>query len=138
QGIVKKSKNLVALSIECEPNGELELHRHFENCRNPRVIVPAEAFPGYRDDWVGIDSFSWGIRCPQFNASAPNYGVVGPQVLDWKQYFLWNLIAPRGSKNPSIQANQENGNGNVGLVSEGVGSFGPFVIGDPVVHANVL
>jgi len=51
-----------------------------------------------------------------------------PPALAW----LWRLVAPRGHANPSVA--DETG----GIITEGVGSYGPFLTGSIVAQANIL
>jgi hypothetical protein len=63
----------------------------------------------------------------------PSYGIIGlfhllPPALAW----LWRLVSPRGSGNPSIVDSSG------GMGSEGVGSYWPFATGRRVDQANLL
>lgn len=103
-----------------------------EPCPNPRVILPRRLIPNVIHGSVHVDVRSFGIRMPACTKSDPTYGIAGlfhilPPALAW----LWRLVSPRGHNNPSIV-------GSLGLFTEGVGSYGPFLTGRSVVHANML
>jgi len=81
---------------------------------------------------VEVDVRSFGVRTPPCTAEVPSYGILGmlhilPPAIAW----LWRLVAPRGHNNPSITETE-------GLTGEGVGSYGPFLTGKRVSHANLL
>jgi len=88
--------------------------------------------PGIINDAVEVDVRSFGIRTPPCTKERPSYGILGllhilPPALGW----LWRLVAPRGHNNPSIIETE-------GITSEGIGSYGPFLTGKWVNHANLL
>lgn len=127
-------KPLVFLSYDVQPGESVSLFKHYENCSNPRVIVPKSAMPDFYDGPCAVDVMSFGIRAPRSVAHNPTYGVAGiVQVLDWKQYLMWCLVCPRGDKNPSTTTSV-----NGGLVTEGEGSMRPFNVGDKLAVANSL
>ncbi|HQK76999.1 MAG TPA: DUF4914 family protein, partial [Candidatus Hydrogenedentes bacterium] len=69
---------------------------------------------------------------PRCTSADPSYGILGlfhilPPALAW----LWRLVSPRGSDNPSIVETE-------GMSSEGVGSYWPFATGRKVDQANLL
>jgi len=101
-------------------------------CPNPRVIFPRRMVPGVIEGPVSVDYRSFGVRTPPCSKEAPSFGIVGyfhilPAALAW----LWRLAAPRGHENPSIIET-------AGMTSEGVGSYGPFLTGDIIRHADLL
>ncbi|MCB0322989.1 MAG: DUF4914 family protein [Bdellovibrionales bacterium] len=101
-------------------------------CANPRVMVPTSLIYDYFKEEVAIDINSFGVRCPLTTQDKPNYGIVGlVQVVHPLLYWIWELVAPRGSANPSIV-------GADGLESEGVGAYREFLIGDDIDHAAQL
>jgi hypothetical protein len=111
---------------------EHTLDANGERCPNPRVILPRRLVPNVINGSVSVDIRSFGIRMPACTRENPTYGIAGifhllPPALAW----LWRLVSPRGHNNPSIV-------GGFGLFSEGVGSYGPFLTGRNVVHANML
>ncbi len=101
-------------------------------CPNPRVIMPRRMVPKVVNDEVEVDVRSFGVRAPICTKESPSYGILGmlhilPPALAW----IWRLVAPRGSKNPSIIASDD-------MQSEGVGSYWPFATGKMVRQANLL
>ncbi len=103
-----------------------------EPCPNPRVIFPRRLVPGVVNEPMQIDFRSFGIRTPPCTKENPTYGILGyfhllPPALAW----LWRLSAPRGFDNPSIVESK-------GLQSEGIGTYGPFLTGSLIKHANLL
>jgi len=88
--------------------------------------------PNVVSEPIEVDVRSFGIRTPPCTAERPSYGILGmlhilPPALAW----VWRLVAPRGHNNPSIIETE-------GITSEGVGSYGPFLTGRSVNHANLL
>lgn len=134
---IHPDKPLVFFNMDAMPGSTCLIWEHImdsENtpCSNPRVIVPRTFFEGHVDMPVEVDIRSFGIRTPVSTRENPDYGIVGlfhvlPPALAW----LWRLVAPRGSNNPSIV---DTG----GLKSEGVGSYWPFTTGKYVNQANLL
>ena len=128
---------LVFLNIQAVPTATCLVWEHTLDstgipCPNPRVILPRRMVPGVVSDPVEVDVRSFGIRTPPCTAERPSYGILGmihilPPALAW----LWRLIAPRGHNNPSIIETK-------GITSEGIGSYGPFLTGKWVTHANLL
>lgn len=102
-------------------------------CPNPRMIMPRSMIKGIINEPVEVDVRSFGVRTPPCTADKPSYGIIGmlqflPPALAW----LWRLVAPRGHANPSIVSSAD------ALESEGIGSYGPFLTGKDVMHANML
>jgi hypothetical protein len=128
---------LIFLNVEGIPGSTCLLWEHIEDspgkaCPNPRVIFPRRMVPGVVDGTVEIDYRSFGVRTPPCTKEKPTYGIIGyfhilPPALAW----LWRLVAPRGHDNPSII---DTG----GMTSEGVGTYGPFLTGNIVKHANLI
>ncbi|MBF0217131.1 MAG: DUF4914 family protein [Candidatus Omnitrophica bacterium] len=128
---------LIFLNLKGIPRATCLLWEHMrdkngEPCPNPRVILPRRIIPNIINGPVSVDVRSFGIRMPACTRENPTYGLAGlfhflPPALAW----LWRLVSPRGHNNPSIV-------GDLGLCSEGVGSYGPFLAGRSVVHANML
>ncbi len=128
---------LLFLNIDAAPGGTALIWEHIEDapgrpCPNPRVIVPRRVVPDVLDGPVRVDVRSFGIRTPPCTAAEPSYGIFGifhvlPPSLAW----LWRLVSPRGSDNPSIVETDE-------MSSEGVGSYWPFATGRKVDQANLL
>jgi len=131
------SEPLVFLNIQAVPTATCLVWEHTidsngKPCPNPRVILPRRMVPGVVSDPIEVDVRSFGIRTPPCTAEHPTYGILGilhilPPALAW----LWRLIAPRGHNNPSIIDSE-------GMTSEGIGSYGPFLTGKCVTHANLL
>ena len=131
------SEPLVFLNIQGVPASTCLVWEHTIDsdgtpCPNPRVILPRRMVPSVISEPVEVDVRSFGVRTPPSTADRPSYGILGmvhilPPALAW----LWRLVAPRGHNNPSII---ETG----GITSEGVGSYGPFLTGKIVNHANLL
>jgi len=131
------SEPLVFLNIQAVPTATCLVWEHIidsdgKPCPNPRVILPRRMAPGAISDPIEVDVRSFGIRTPPCTAEQPSYGILGilnvlPPALAW----LWRLVAPRGHNNPSIIVTQ-------GITSEGIGSYGPFLTGKAVTHANLL
>ena len=134
---IHPSEPLIFLNIKGVPGSTCLLWEHTpdesgEPCPNPRVILPRRLIPNVIHGSVAVDVRSFGIRMPACTKSDPTYGIAGlfhilPPALAW----LWRLVSPRGHNNPSIV-------GGLGLYSEGIGSYGPFLTGKSVVHANML
>ena len=131
------SEPLVFLNIQAVPTATCLVWEHVidsngKPCPNPRVILPRRMVPGVVSDPIEVDVRSFGIRTPPCTAENPSYGIMGmlhilPPALAW----LWRLVAPRGHNNPSIIVTK-------GITSEGIGSYGPFLTGRAVTHANLL
>jgi len=131
------SEPLVFLNIQGVPKATCLVWEHTidsdgKPCPNPRVILPRRMVPGVVDKPVEVDVRSFGIRTPPCTAERPSYGILGimhilPPALAW----MWRLVAPRGHNNPSIIETE-------GITSEGIGSYGPFLTGKAVNHANML
>lgn len=128
---------LLFLNIDTVPGGRALIWEHTQDtpgkpCPNPRVIIPRHIVPGVVNGAVSVDVRSFGVRTPPCTREKPTYGIIGlfhllPPALAW----LWRLVAPRGHQSPSIVDT-------VGLNSEGVGSYGPFLVGRKVPQANLL
>ncbi|MFP4173983.1 MAG: DUF4914 family protein [Candidatus Hydrogenedentota bacterium] len=128
---------LLFLNIDAAPGGTALIWEHIQDapgrpCPNPRVILPRRIVPGVLSGPVRVDVRSFGIRTPPCTADEPSYGIFGifhvlPPALAW----LWRLVSPRGSANPSIVETDE-------MSSEGVGSYWPFATGRKVDQANLL
>ena len=131
------SHPLVFLNIQGVPTATCLVWEHTIDsngipCPNPRVILPRRMVPDVVSEPVEVDVRSFGIRTPPCTAERPSYGILGmmhvlPPALSW----LWRLVAPRGHNNPSIVETK-------GITSEGIGSYGPFLTGNWVTHANLL
>ena len=131
------SEPLVFLNIQAVPTATCLVWEHTidsdgKPCPNPRVILPRRMVPGIISEPVEVDVRSFGIRTPPCTTDRPSYGILGmlhilPPALAW----LWRLVAPRGHNNPSIIETK-------GITSEGIGSYGPFLTGKWVTHANLL
>ena len=131
------SEPLVFLNIQAVPTATCLVWEHTIDsdgtpCPNPRVILPRRMVSGVISEPVEVDVRSFGIRTPPCTAQRPSYGILGmlhilPPALAW----LWRLVAPRGHNNPSIIETD-------GITSEGIGSYGPFLTGKRVSHANLL
>jgi len=128
---------LVFLNIQGIPNSTCLVWEHTIDsdgtpCPNPRTILPRRMVPNVVSDPIEVDVRSFGVRTPPCTVQRPSYGILGilhivPPALGW----LWRLVAPRGHNNPSIIETE-------GMTSEGIGSYGPFVTGKIVTHANIL
>ncbi len=128
---------LLFLNIDAVPGGRALIWEHTQDapgkpCPNPRVIVPRHIVPNVINGPVSVDVRSFGVRTPPCTREKPTYGIIGlfhllPPALAW----LWRLVAPRGHESPSIVDT-------IGLSSEGVGSYGPFLVGRQVPQANLL
>ena len=128
---------LLFLNIDAAPGGTALIWEHIEDapgrpCPNPRVILPRRIVPDVLEGPVRVDVRSFGIRTPPCTSAEPSYGIFGifhvlPPALAW----LWRLVSPRGSANPSIVETDE-------MSSEGVGSYWPFATGRKVDQANLL
>jgi hypothetical protein len=128
---------LLFLNIDAAPASRALIWEHTQDspgmpCPNPRVIVPRRVFPHVVDGAVSVDVRSFGVRMPACTREHPTYGIVGlfhllPPALAW----LWRLVSPRGSDNPSIVNTEV-------MASEGVGSYWPFATGKRVNQANLL
>ncbi|MCL2151530.1 MAG: DUF4914 family protein [Oscillospiraceae bacterium] len=131
------SEPLVFLNIQAVPTATCLVWEHTidsdgKPCPNPRVILPRRMVPDIISDPIEVDVRSFGIRTPPCTKERPSYGILGmlhvlPPALAW----LWRLVAPRGHNNPSIIETK-------GITSEGIGSYGPFLTGKSVNHANLL
>ena len=136
---IRPPEPLVFFSLESVPNSTCLLWEHQMDepgkaCPNPRVIIPRRLVDNIVNEPIEVDVRSFGIRQPLSTRENPNYGIAGffhvlPPALAW----LWRLVAPRGSSNPSIESKDENK-----MVSEGVGSYWPFSTGKMVTQANLL
>jgi len=134
---IHPEKPMIFLNIQAVPGSTCLIWEHTEDepgkpCPNPRVIFPRELVPGVENKPTEIDYRSFGIRTPPCTKEKPTYGIIGffhilPPALAW----LWRLVAPRGHDNPSII-------GSEGMSSEGIGTYGPFLTGNPVKHAGLL
>jgi len=128
---------LIFLNLRGVPGATCLIWEHTEDapgvsCPNPRVILPRRFVPGVIDETVEVMIRNFGVRTPPCTAERPTYGIVGYlHILSPALAWLWRLVAPRGHANPSITDN-------VGLASEGVGSYWPFATGRIVDHANLL
>ncbi|MCL2630104.1 MAG: DUF4914 family protein [Firmicutes bacterium] len=128
---------LVFINIQGAPDATCLIWEHTidsngQPCPNPRVVMPRSLMPGIVSGPVEVDLRSFGVRTPPCTAKRPTYGILGmiqvvPPALAW----LWRLVAPRGHNNPSIVETE-------GMTSEGIGSYGPFLTGKRVAHANIL
>jgi len=133
---------LLFMNMQATPKATCLLWEPIEDapgvpCPNPRVIIPRRMVPDIVDTPVAVDVRSFGIRTPPATVAAPSYGIFGllhalPPALAW----LWRLVAPRGHGNPSVAADANQAD--LGLTSEGVGSYWPFATGRQVVQANLL
>jgi len=131
------SEPLVFMNIDGIPRSTCLIWEHIldsdgKPCPNPRVIMPRRLVYGIVNGPVEVDVRSFGVRTPPCTSERPSYGIMGmmhilPPALAW----LWRLTAPRGHNNPSIIETQ-------GMTSEGIGSYGPFLTGKSLVHANLL
>lgn len=134
---VQPKEPLIFLSIDGVKGATALIWEHTQDspgkpCPNPRVILPRRLVPGIVDGQVEVDIRSFGLRTPVCTRQNPSYGIAGylhvlPPALAW----LWRLVSPRGSANPSIVAEE-------GLTSEGVGSYWPFATGKMVDQANLM
>jgi len=134
---IHPSEPLVFINIQGVPDSTCLVWEHTidsdgKPCPNPRVILPRRMVPGIINEAVEVDVRSFGIRTPPCTKERPSYGILGmlhilPPALGW----LWRLVAPRGHNNPSIIETE-------GITSEGIGSYGPFLTGKWVNHANLL
>ena len=134
---IHPSEPLVFINIQGMPKSTCLVWEHTidsdgKPCPNPRVILPRRMVPGIINEAVEVDVRSFGIRTPPCTKERPSYGILGmihilPPALGW----LWRLVAPRGHNNPSIIETE-------GITSEGIGSYGPFLTGKWVNHANLL
>ncbi|HQE76654.1 MAG TPA: DUF4914 family protein [Candidatus Hydrogenedentes bacterium] len=128
---------LLFLNIDASPGSTALIWEHIEDspgrtCPNPRVILPRRVVPDVINGPVRVDVRSFGVRTPPCTSTDPSYGILGlfhilPPALAW----LWRLVSPRGSDNPSIVETE-------GMSSEGVGSYWPFATGRKVDQANLL
>jgi len=134
---IHSPKPILFLNIYAVPDSTCLIWEHIEDepgkkCPNPRVIFPRDLVENVVNDPVDIDYRSFGIRTPPTHNDNPNYGIFGimhilPPALAW----LYRLVAPRGYDNPSIIKTS-------GLTSEGIGTYGPFLTGSIINHANLL
>ena len=128
---------LIFMSMQCSPNSTCLIWEHTIDsnglpCPNPRVIMPRRLINNIVHEPVEVDIRSFGVRTPPCTKERPTYGIIGlmhflPPALGW----LWRLVAPRGHNNPSIVETE-------GMTSEGIGSYGYFLTGSKVTHANLL
>lgn len=134
---VHSREALLFLNIDAAPNSTALIWEHIEDapgraCPNPRVVLPRQIVPDVVKGPVRVDVRSFGVRTPLCTSADPSYGILGmfhvlPPALAW----LWRLVSPRGSANPSIVETD-------GMSSEGVGSYWPFATGRKVDQANLL
>jgi len=130
---------LVFLNMQGQPHSTCLIWEHTldstgKPCPNPRVVMPRRLLPNIINTPVEVDVRSFGVRTPPSSLETPGFGILGMiQVLPPALAWLWRLVAPRGHKNPSIDANI-----GTGLESEGVGSYWPFATGKRVNQANLL
>ena len=131
------SEPLVFLNMQAVPLATCLVWEHTIDsdgrpCTNPRVILPRRMIPDVISDPIEVDVRSFGIRTPPCTAERPSYGIMGMlQILPPALAWLWRLVAPRGHNNPSIIETK-------GITSEGIGSYGPFLTGKSVTHANLF
>lgn len=128
---------LIFLNIQGAPDSTCLIWEHVMDsngvpCPNPRVVLPRRLIKDTIDTPVEVDVRSFGIRTPPSTKAKAGYGIIGmmhvlPPAIAW----LWRLVAPRGYANPSIVDTGD-------MVSEGVGSYGPFLTGSSVTQANFL
>lgn len=128
---------LVFMNIEGAPNSTCLIWEHVKfngkPCANPRVILPRRVIDKVIDTPTEVDVRSFGVRTPPSTKEHPNYGIIGmmhvlPPAIAW----LWRLVAPRGYANPSVTDNSG------AMMTEGVGSLGPFLPGSCVTQANLF
>jgi len=129
---------LLFLNLQAEPKSTCLIWEHTldsngKPCPNPRIVFPRRLMNNIVNEPVEIDIRSFGVRTPPCSKDNPSYGIIGlmhilPPALGW----LWRLVAPRGYANPSIVDTE------VGMTSEGIGSYGPFLTGSAVTQANLL
>ncbi len=134
---IHPKKPLIFVNLYTVPDATVLPWEHIEDepgkpCPNPRVVLPKDQLDDYVKEPIEVDFRSFGIRTPPTTKENPNYGIIGffhvlPPAVAW----LWRLVAPRGFNNPSIVAEE-------GLKSEGIGSYGPFLIGDEIKQADLL
>ncbi|MCX7956790.1 MAG: DUF4914 family protein [Endomicrobia bacterium] len=128
---------IIFLNIYAVPNSTCLIWEHIEDapgkpCPNPRMILSRDIVSDVIQEPIEVDYRSFGIRTPPTYKGCVGYGIFGlfhilPPALAW----IYRLVAPRGHDNPSIVQT-------VGLQTEGVGSYGPFLTGNIVNHANLL
>lgn len=128
---------ILFLNIKAVPNSTCLIWEHIEDepgrpCPNPRIVLPKRLIPNVVDEPVEVDYRSFGIRTPPTYKGNIGYGIFGlfhilPPALAW----IYRLVSPRGYDNPSVVKTGA-------LESEGVGSYGPFLTGSAVNHANLL
>ncbi len=129
---------LIFLNIDGKPGATALPWDHIMDepekpCPNPRVVLPRHYVQNIVEGSVSVDIRSFGVRTPRCTKEHPSYGIFGVlQVLPPSLAWLWRLVAPRGSANPSIVAT------GAGMKSEGVGSYWPFALGRKVDQANIL
>ena len=134
---IHPSEPLVFLNIQGTPNATCLVWEHTMDsngkpCPNPRVILPRRMIPTIINKPVEVDVRSFGVRTPPCTKDVPTYGILGMiQILPPALAWIWRLVAPRGHNNPSIVDSE-------GITSEGIGSYGPFLTGKRVAHANIL
>ena len=130
---------LVFLNIQGQANSTCLIWEHTldsngKPCPNPRVIMPRRLLDNVINEPMEVDLRSFGVRTPPSSKATPSYGILGLiQILPPALAWLWRLVAPRGHNNPSIDTSKD-----VGLESEGVGSYWPFATGKMVNQANLL
>jgi hypothetical protein len=134
---IHPKKPIFFLNIYAVPDATCLIWEHIEDevgkpCPNPRVIFPRDMIENIVNEPVEIDYRSFGIRTPPTYRDNIGYGIYGfmhilPPALAW----IYRLVAPRGYNNPSIVKT-------IGLTSEGIGTYGPFLTGSIIRHANLL
>lgn len=134
---IHSKKPILFLNIYAVPGATCLIWEHIEDepgkpCPNPRVIFPRDLVPNIINDPVAVDYRSFGVRTPPTHRDNIGFGIFGfmhilPPAIAW----LYRLAAPRGYDNPSIIKT-------LGLTSEGIGTYGPFLTGSIVNHANLL
>ncbi len=134
---IQPPKPILFLNIYAVPKATCLIWEHIEDepgkpCPNPRVIFPRNLVHNVINEPTAIDYRSFGIRTPPTFKGNNSYGIFGfmhilPPAIAW----LYRLAAPRGYDNPSIIKTS-------GLTSEGIGTYGPFLTGSIINHANLL
>ena len=135
---IHAAEPLVFLNVRAAPGHPCLLWEHTEDapgkrCPNPRVILPRRMVHHVLNTPSVVNVRNFGLRAPLCTRDNPTYGIAGflhvlPPALGW----LWRLVAPRGHNNPSVTGAQ------IGMQSEGVGSYWPFATGRKIDHANLL
>lgn len=134
---IHPSEPLIFLNLQGKADSTCLIWEHTldsngKPCPNPRIVMPRKMIKDIISEPTEVDVRSFGVRTPPCTAEKPSYGIIGmlqflPPALAW----LWRLVAPRGHANPSIVSSGS-------MESEGIGSYGPFLTGKDVVHANML